>query len=204
MSEKIKIEELIQEIIHIACQAEISADDQVKRQALGDIYDAIASVLPVDHARIARGASPTVAERATPIQPDTPRCDGRACRSATADGLTGMKKFLHIRDGLQMYRFRGPDCTLLIGSTQPHDGTSRHLYKIRVSKVEPNGGQANLYVDGKLIFTLGSRFNPSVVEKMSISALKRWEKVRIQRNKMKLNQRKRKAAEKRAAENMEG
>jgi len=66
-----KINELIGEIIHIACQAELMDDEQIKRQALGDIADALASVVPVDYVRLARGASPT---------------DGRACRPATADG----------------------------------------------------------------------------------------------------------------------
>jgi len=60
MNEK-KIDAVIGEVIHIACQAELAADEQVKRQALGDIYDALASVLPVDHSRTGRAPTPGVA-----------------------------------------------------------------------------------------------------------------------------------------------
>ena len=47
--EMIRMNELFVEIVHLASKAACTDDEQGKRQALADIYDAIASVLNVDH-----------------------------------------------------------------------------------------------------------------------------------------------------------
>lgn len=59
-----KYDDICSEIVHIATQAILSNDEAVKRVALGDIYHAIASVLPVDHS----GAD-TAAKRVAALSP---------------------------------------------------------------------------------------------------------------------------------------
>lgn len=44
-----KFNDILSEIVHVATQAILCGDESVARVALGDIYHAIACVLPVDH-----------------------------------------------------------------------------------------------------------------------------------------------------------
>lgn len=63
-----KLSPIITDIVHTATQASLADDEQIQRQGLADIYDAIASVLHVDH----RAAKP--AEASTDEPPAVSGC----------------------------------------------------------------------------------------------------------------------------------
>ena len=63
-----KLSPIITDIVHTAMQAALTDDEQIQRQGLADIYDAIASVLHLDH----RAAKP--AEASTDEPPAVSGC----------------------------------------------------------------------------------------------------------------------------------
>lgn len=52
----------LMEIVHLASAALVADLTEVKRHALADIYEAIASILPVDHAATTAAAAKRAAE----------------------------------------------------------------------------------------------------------------------------------------------
>jgi len=181
-----KLNELLGEVIHIACAAELASDEQIKVQAIGDIYDALASVMPVDHGTKAK-------------------VEGEGEEKAVRDGAdrTGFAKFLKISDNLQLFRFRGADFVKLVGRTAAHDGQPPHCYEIKVTKLE-RGGIAEAKMDDKFLFSVRTHLQWLTAEKLSISAMHRFEKERIARNQRKKNRHKRHQAAKREAAGREG
>jgi len=186
-----KMNEILGEVIHIAAQAELASDEEIKRQAIGDIYDALSVVMPVDHGSAGResagrGGTPGTGESA-----------GREGTPGTGEPgtLQGMAKFLKITDRLQLVRFRGPDFVKLVGRTTAHDGQPPHCYEIKVTKLE-RGGIAEARMDDKALFIISTPISWLNAEKLSISAMHRFEKERLYNNRKKhIQQKKRKQRE---------
>lgn len=66
-----KLTEVIAEVIHTACQAELVYDEEIQRKALGDIYETIGKVL-----KLPADASSPAGREARPVRknPTTKKC----------------------------------------------------------------------------------------------------------------------------------
>ena len=67
-----KLSPIITDIVHTATQAALTDDEQIQRQGLADIYDAIASVLHLDHRAFQSHNHPIAQSPNPPIIPGCP------------------------------------------------------------------------------------------------------------------------------------
>ena len=153
--EMIKMNEICVEIVHLATQAACADDEQDKRKALADIYDAIASVLPVDH----RGETPATIEQSNnPNNKSNP---------------------FHEFYGLKLNRFGGPGLgSKLIGKRVNVDKTVQ-VFEIDVKRGSlATGARAVVTENGELLFSIVGGKSFAAVEHMAVSALHRLLKSR--------------------------
>ena len=145
--EMIKMNEICVEIVHLATQAACADDEQDKRKALADIYDAIASVLPVDHK----------AEAATIEQSNNPNNKSNP---------------FHEFYGLKLNRFGGPGLgSKLIGKRVNVDKTVQ-VFEIDVKRGSlATGARAVVTENGELLFSIVGGKSFAAVERMAVSAL---------------------------------
>ena len=145
--EMIKMNEICVEIVHLATKAACADDEQDKRKALADIYDAIASVLPVDHK----------AEPATIEQSNNPNNKSNP---------------FHEFYGLKLNRFGGPGLgSKLIGKRVNVDKTVQ-VFEIDVKRGSlATGARAVVTENGELLFSIVGGKCFAAVERMAVSAL---------------------------------
>ena len=148
--EMIKMNEICVEIVHLATKAACADDEQDKRKALADIYDAIASVLPVDHK----------AEAATIEQSNNP------------NNPNNKSNPFHEFYGLKLNRFGGPGLgSKLIGKRVNVDKTVQ-VFEIDVKRGSlATGARAVVTENGELLFSIVGGKSFAAVERMSVSAL---------------------------------
>lgn len=170
-----KTNDILNDIIHLASQAIITDDEAIKKQELGDIHAAIASLMPVDH-----GDASAVAER----------------HALPSKG--GYSKYLTVADGVKLARFSNEHWVKLIAKRQAKQGNPAAVFEIYVDKEE---NFAQVFRDDTIMFKVeGHSVGHSFVESLAISCLKRYLKDnRMTMEKLK-RKRARKAAEKAEAE----
>jgi len=217
MNEK-KMNELIGEIIHIACGAELAIDEQIKMQAIGDIYAAAADALreaghglPV--AEKVKGEGQGQGEKVyhTPQHvldfmaqvANVPFADQAdpAFLAKIAEKFKlvpndprGIDKFLTVAEGVKLVRFRGKDETRLVARRVGKNGNANTIFEI---KVDHKDRYAEVFRDGTLMYSIqGETIGHSFVEKLTISSLHRYFKKNKQTNENRKRKRARKAAEK--------
>ena len=198
-----KLSPIITDIVHTATQAALTDDEQIQRQGLADIYDAIASVLHVDH----RAAKP--AEASTDEPPAVSGCPslGPKVFPSGADGTEpaedGKNSFYEFF-GLKLNRFGGPGLgTRLIGKRVNHPSSQPSVQVFEIDVKRSNGvfgNTATATENGELIFKIEGSVRFNLVEMMAVAALHRILKHRAYTNAKKRRRRARKAATKRAAE----
>ena len=155
--EMIKMNEICEEIVHLVGKAACADDEQDKRKALADIYDAIASVLPVDHK-----ADPTTIEQSN--NPNNPNNKSNP---------------FHEFYGLKLNRFGGPGLgSKLIGKRVNVDKTVQ-VFEIDVKRGSlATGARAVVTENGELLFSIVGGKSFAAVEHMAVSALHRLLKSR--------------------------
>ena len=150
--------DILSEIVHLA-SAGLCADlTEVKKQAIGDIAQACASVLPVDFG----GKDGKLALAAQD------RTDGEA-----KEELTGFAKYLEVAPGVRLARFAGGPFVEFIGRRKGSAVTQwkNQVYRIRVDRV---ARCASVWRDDDLLFTIrGGTVGPSTLEHVAVSALRR-------------------------------
>ena len=157
--------DILSEIVHLASAALCADLTEVKKQAIGDIAQACASVLPVDFGKV----DFSLAEDGADGAPGTPRpTDGEA------DGeTTGYAKFLEVAPGVRLARFAGGPFVEFIGRRKnpPTNGFVSQVYRIRVDRV---ARCASVWRDDDLLFTIrGGTVGQNTLATIAISALRR-------------------------------
>ena len=216
-----KLSPIITDIVHTAMKAALTDDEQIQRQGLADIYDAIASVLHVDHRaspvdlakKLGRTAAVSAADPSS-----ASRRDGGGTEEPAVSGCPslGPKVFPSGADGtepaesdknpfyefygLKLNRFGGAGLNAkLIGKRVKVD-KSVQVFEIEVKRSSlATGARAFVTENGELIFSIVGGKSFAAVENMAISALHAMLKRRCDNNKRKNLRRARKAAAKRAA-----
>ena len=184
--------DILSEIVHLASAALCADLTEVKKQAIGDIAEACASVLPVDFGKVDFSLAEDGASR-------TPRpTDGEATDGEAKDGeLTGLDKFHTVAPGVKLVRFAGPDEVRLLARRKGNAANPNTVFEIRVSRHIP---EAMVYRDGRQLFTVqGFGTNRCVVEDMAVASLHRYLKICAKRNARKYKRAKRVKAERAAA-----
>ena len=135
----------------------------MKKQAIGDIAAACASVVACDFGA-AKGDG----------KGDGASKDGAAANDAAKDGeLTGFAKFLEVAPGVRLARFAGGPFVEFIGRRKnpPTNGFVSQVYRIRVDRL---ARCASVWRDDDLLFTIrGGTVGPATLEHVAVSALKR-------------------------------
>ena len=193
-----KMKEVISDIIDTAAQAALTDDEKVARQGLADIYDAIASVLHVDH----RAAKPVA-----PIIPGCPSLGPKVLPS----GFDGVEPAEEKKNpfyefyGLKLNRFGGAGLDAKLIGKRVNVDKSVQVFEIDVKRGNlATGARALVTENGEMLFSLVGGKSFVAVEQMAVSALHAMLKRRCDNNKRKNLRRARKAAAKRAAENNGG
>ena len=193
-----KLSPIITDIVHTATQAALTDDEQIQRQGLADIYDAIASVLNVDH----RAAKP--AEASTDEPPAVSGCPslGPKVFPSGADGTEpaedGKNSFYEFF-GLKLNRFGGAGLNAKLIGKRVNVDKSVQVFEIEVKRSSlATGARAFVTENGELIFSIVGGKSFDAVEHMAVSALHAMLKRRSDNNKRKNLRRARKAATKRA------
>lgn len=150
--------DILSEIVHLASAALCADLTEVKKQAIGDIAQACASVVACDFG----GKDGKLALAAQD------RTDGEA-----KEELTGFAKYLEVAPGVRLARFAGGPFVEFIGRRKnpPTNGFVSQVYRIRVDRV---ARCASVWRDDDLLFTIrGGTVGPSTLEHVAISALRR-------------------------------
>ncbi len=163
--------DILSEIVHLASAALCADLTEVKKQAIGDIAAACASVVPCDFGKVDFSLAEDGAS-------GTPRpTDGEATEAkdgAATDGeLTGFAKYLEVAPGVRLARFAGGPFVEFIGRRKnpPTNGFVSQVYRIRVDRV---ARCASVWRDDDLLFTIrGGTVGPATLEHVAVSALRR-------------------------------
>ena len=201
-----KLSTIITDIVHTATQAALTDDEQIQRQGLADIYDAIASALHLDHRGFQSPNHPIAQSPNPPIIPGCPSLGPKVFPSG-ADGTEpaedGKNSFYEFF-GLKLNRFGGPGLgTRLIGKRVNHPSSQPSVQVFEIDVKRSNGvfgNTATATENGELIFKIEGSVRFNLVEMMAVAALHRILKHRAYTNAKKRRRRARKAATKRAAE----
>ena len=212
--------DILSEIVHLASAALCADLTEVKKQAIGDIAAACASVVACDFgaAKDGKGDGASRSGRlraATPLLRNLPSersafcgafprptegeaTDGAAKDDAAKDGeLTGLDKFHTVAPGVKLVRFAGPDEVRLLARRKGNAANPNTVFEIRVSRHIP---EAMVSRDGRQLFTVqGFGTNRCVVEDMAVASLHRYLKICAKRNARKYKRAKRVKAERAAA-----
>ena len=155
--------DILSEIVHLASAALCADLTEVKKQAIGDIAEACASVVACDF-----GGKDGAPRTSRPTDGDEAK-DG-----AAKDGeLTGLAKFLEVAPGVRLARFAGGPFVEFIGRRKnpPTNGFVSQVYRIRVDRV---ARCASVWRDDDLLFTIrGGTVGPATLEHVAVSALRR-------------------------------
>lgn len=193
-----KLSPIITDIVHTATQAARVDDEQIQRQGLADIYDAIASVLHLDH----RAAKP--AEASTDEPPAVSGCPslGPKVFPSGADGTEPAesdKNPFYEFYGLKLNRFGGAGLNAKLIGKRVNVDKSVQVFEIEVKRSSlATGALAFVTENGELIFSIVGGKSFAAVEHMAIFALHAMLKRRCDNNKRKNLRRARKATAKRA------
>ena len=202
-----KLSPIITDIVHTATQAALTDDEQIQRQGLADIYDAIASVLHLDHRCFQSHNHPIAQSPNPPIIPGCPSPGPKVFPSG-ADGtepaeITQSSNPFYEFHGLKLHRFGGPGLDAkLIGKRVNHPSSqpSVQVFEIDLKRGSlATGARAFVTENGELLFSIVGGKSFAAVHEMAVSALHALLKRRDKANK---RQKARRAA-KRAAANQE-
>lgn len=196
-----KTNEILNDIIHTASQAILAEDEAVKRQALGDISCAIASLVPTESVvyRTPKHIVDFIYE--TCNVPFADQTDPAFLKKVAekfklverSSELKGIEKFLTAADGVKFVRFAGKDETRLVARRKGTCGNKNTIFEIRVDHKED---LATVTRDGVIMFDIqGETIGHSFVEKLAISAMHRYFKENRMTNEKKKRKRARIAAE---------
>ncbi len=163
--------DILTEIVHLASAALCADLTEVKKQAIGDIAAACASVLPVDFGKVdfslaGDGAAGT-------SRPTDGAADGETKDGEAKEELTGFAKYLEVAPGVRLARFAGGPFVEFIGRRKnpPTNGFVSQVYRIRVDRV---ARCASVWRDDDLLFTIrGGTVGPATLEHVAVSALRR-------------------------------
>lgn len=150
--------------------AALYGDTATRRLAAGDIVHALASAYPgVGAAKDAHGDAP-----------------------ARSEEPTGWDRFLTVAPGVKLVRFKGDGFTQLVSDRRGVAGTPNVFFEIFVKHATRS---ALVKKNGELIFSVcGFCTNQGNVERMAVSALRRYLSICAQRNARSHSRRKNKAA----------
>lgn len=175
--------DVLSEIVHLASAALCADLTEVKKQAIGDIAAACATVVPCDFGGGKDGKLALAEQDRT-------------------DGASGLDKFHTVAPGVKLVRFAGPDEVRLLARRKGNDANPNTVFEIRVSRHIP---EAMVYRDSRQLFTVhGFGTNRCVVEEMAVAALHRYLKICAKRNARKYKRMKRVRAERAAARASQG
>ncbi len=149
--------DILSEIVHLASAALCADLTEVKKQAIGDIAAACASVVPCDFGGGKDGAAK----------------DGAATDGEAKEELTGFAKYLEVAPGVRLARFAGGPFVEFIGRRKnpPTNGFVSQVYRIRVDRV---ARCASVWRDDDLLFTIrGGTVGQNTLGIIAISALRR-------------------------------
>lgn len=159
--------DILSEIVHLASAALCADLTEVKKQAIGDIAEACASVVACDFGG-KDGKGDGAPRTARPTE------GGAAKDDAAKDGeLTGLAKFLEVAPAVRLARFAGGPFVEFIGRRKnpPTNGFVSQVYRIRVDRV---ARCASVWRDDDLLFTIrGGTVGPATLELVAVSALRR-------------------------------
>ena len=183
--------DILSEIVHLASAALCADLTEVKKQAIGDIAEACASVVACDFGETKDGKGDGAPRTSRPTE-------GEATDGEAKDGeLTGLDKFHTVAPGVKLVRFAGPDEVRLLARRKGNAANPNTVFEIRVSRHIP---EAMVYRDGRQLFTVqGFGTNRCVVEDMAVASLHRYLKICAKRNARKYKRAKRVKAERAAA-----
>ena len=183
--------DILSEIVHLASAALCADLTEVKKQAIGDIAEACASVVACDFGGTKDGKGDGAPRSgrlraATPLLRNLPSersafcgafprpTEGEATDGEATDGeLTGFAKFLEVAPGVRLARFAGGPFVEFIGRRKnpPTNGFVSQVYRIRVDRV---ARCASVWRDDDLLFTIrGGTVGPATLEHVAVSALRR-------------------------------
>ena len=193
--------DILSEIVHLASAALCADLTEVKKQAIGDIAEACASVVACDFGGTKDGKGDGAPRTSRPTEgeaTDGEATDGAAKDDAAKNGeLTGLDKFHTVAPGVKLVRFAGPDEVRLLARRKGNAANPNTVFEIRVSRHIP---EAMVYRDGRQLFTVqGFGTNRCVVEDMAVASLHRYLKICAKRNARKYKCAKRVKAERAAA-----
>ena len=153
--------DILSEIVHLASAALCADLTEVKKQAIGDIAEACASVVACDFGgKDGKGDGAPRTSRPT---------EGEEAK----EELTGFAKFLEVAPGVRLARFAGGPFVEFIGRRKnpPTNGFVSQVYRIRVDRV---ARCASVWRDDDLLFTIrGGTVGPATLEHVAVSALRR-------------------------------
>ena len=177
--------DILSEIVHLASAALCADLTEVKKQAIGDIAEACASVVACDF-----GGKDGAPRTSRPTE-------GEATATEAKEELTGLDKFHTVAPGVKLVRFAGPDEVRMLARRKGNAANPNTVFEIRVSRHIP---EAMVYRDGRQLFTVqGFGTNRCVVEDMAVASLHRYLKICAKRNARKYKRAKRVKAERAAA-----
>lgn len=195
-----KLSPIITDIVHTATQAELTDDEQIQRQGLADIYDAIASVLHLDHRGFQSHNHPIAQSPNPPIIPGCPSLGPKVFPSG-ADGTepaaieqsnnpnnpnNSSNPFYEFH-GLKLHRFGGPGLDAkLIGKRVNHPSSqpSVQVFEIDLKRGSlATGARAFVTENGERLFSIVGGKSFTAVHEMAVSALHALLKRRDKANK---------------------
>ena len=198
---------IITDIVHTATQAALVDDEQIQRQGLADIYDAIASVLHVNH----RAAKPI--EASTDEPPAVSGCPslGPKVFPSGADGTAPAPEKLAAFCQSEMQReearrlrkihwacYQTKVDLSVMGKTRQNG----KVYEVRVAKrqADVSDTYAQLKVNGKTVLTVSFTGGAWMAKRMMTAAAQALVNHKAKRNRDKRRNYKKRDAAKRAAE----